>query len=334
MKGQADKIERHSSVKILVAGGAGFIGSHLCDELLSMGYEVFCVDNLSTGNKNNLHQALKQKRFHFLKHDVIQPLPDKLAKQKFEAIFHLASPASPNPESPLSYLHYPVETLLVNSLGTCHLLNLAKLHKSKFLYTSTSEIYGSPQVSPQNENYWGNVNPNGIRSCYDEAKRFGEAATATFTRKFGVDGRIIRIFNTFGPKMDKHDGRMVVNFINQAIKNQPIEIYGNGLQTRSFCYIEDTLRGIILAMFKEKTKGEVINIGNQEEHTILELSEMIIDLTGSNSKLVFKPLPIDDPTNRCPDITKAKKLLDWQPTIPLKEGLLRTIVYFYKLLSK
>lgn len=332
MKGQAKKDKKSSSRKILIAGGAGFIGSHLCDEFLRQGDEVFCVDNLLTGNKNNLKEAFKQKNFHFFKHDIIELLPNKITNQKFNAIFHLASPASPNPESPLSYLHYPVETLLASSLGTLNLLDLAKKYKAKFLFTSTSEIYGDPKVSPQSEAYWGNVNPNGIRSCYDEAKRFGEAVTATFIRKFNLDAKIVRIFNTFGTRMDKNDGRVIVNFINQAIRNEPITIYGDGFQTRSFCYIDDTVRGIILAMFKRETKGAVINIGNPKEYTILELAKIIIDLTSSDSKIIFKPLPVDDPTNRCPDITLAKKLLNWQPQISLAEGLLRTIVYFYKTL--
>ncbi len=332
MKGQAKKDKKSSSRKILIAGGAGFIGSHLCDEFLRQGDEVFCVDNLLTGNKKNLKEAFKQKKFRFFKNDIIKPLPNKIINQKFNAIFHLASPASPNPESPLSYLHYPLETLFANSLGTYHLLDLAKNHHSKFLYTSTSEIYGEPQVTPQPETYWGNVNPNGIRSCYDEAKRFGEAATATFIRKFNLDARIVRIFNTFGTRMNKNDGRVVVNFINQAIRNEPITVYGSGSQTRSFCYVDDTVKGIISAMFKEKTKGIAINIGNPNEYTILELAKIIIDLTSSNSKIVFKPLPVDDPTNRCPDITLAKEVLDWRPVAPLKESLLKTIVYFYKIL--
>jgi nucleoside-diphosphate-sugar epimerase len=330
MKGQANRDKNPSSRKILIAGGAGFIGSHLCDESLRQGDEVFCLDNLLTGNKNNLKWAFKQKKFHFFKIDIIKPLPDKIKNQKFDAIFHLASPASPNPESPLSYLHHPLETLFANSLGTYHLLDLAKIHNSKFLFASTSEIYGEPQITPQNESYWGNVNPNGIRSCYDEAKRFGEAATATFIRKFNLDARIIRIFNTFGTRMDKNDGRVVVNFINQAIRGEPITVYGNGSQTRSFCYVDDTVKGIMAAMFKGKTKGIVINIGNPEEHTILELAKMIIDLTSSDSEIVFKPLPVDDPTNRCPDITLAKEILGWEPILPLKESLLKTIVYFYK----
>ncbi|PJE69171.1 NAD-dependent dehydratase [Candidatus Shapirobacteria bacterium CG10_big_fil_rev_8_21_14_0_10_38_14] len=323
-------------MKILVAGGAGFIGSHLCEELLKQGEEVFCVDNLLTGNLRNIRRfledkqslLLRNKRFHFIKHDIIKPLAQRLTKINFEAIFHLASPASPNPLSPLSYLHYPIETLLANSLGTLNLLNLAQKNKAKFLFASTSEIYGDPKVSPQPETYWGNVNPNGIRSCYDEAKRFGEAVSAAYLKKFDVDVRIIRIFNTFGPRMDKNDGRVVVNFINQAIAGKPITVYGKGLQTRSFCYVDDLIRGLLLSMFQEKTKGMVINLGNAEEHSILEFAQLIIKLTESDSKIVFKPLPEDDPSNRCPDISKAKKLLNWKPKVSLKEGLLKTIDYF------
>ena len=326
-------------MKILVAGGAGFIGSHLCEELLKQGEEVFCVDNLLTGNLRNIRRfledkqslLLRNKRFHFIKHDIIKPLAQRLTKINFEAIFHLASPASPNPLSPLSYLHYPIETLLANSLGTLNLLKLAQKNKAKFLFASTSEIYGDPKVSPQPETYWGNVNPNGIRSCYDEAKRFGEAVSATYLRKFDVDVRIVRIFNTFGPRMDKNDGRVIVNFINQAIEGRPLTIYGQGQQTRSFCYVDDLINGLILAMFKPQTKGEVINLGNPEEYTILQLAKIITRLMKTKDEISFKPLPIDDPTNRCPDISKAKKILGWQPKIPLKTGLLKTIEYFRRI---
>lgn len=315
-------------MKILVAGGAGFIGSHLCERLIKDNHEVFCVDNLVTGSKENISGFLKNKKFHFIEWNIIKDLPRRFNNERFEAIFHLASPASPNPESPLSYLNHPVETLLVNSVGTLNLLRLTIKDRAKFLFASTSEIYGDPLVIPQKEDYWGNVNPNGIRSCYDEAKRFGEAMTATFVRNQKVDGRIIRIFNTFGPRMDKNDGRVVVNFINQTIAGKPLTVYGKGKQTRSFCYIDDLIEGLVLAMFKPKTKGEVINLGNPEEHTILDLAKIILKLTKSKSKMVFKPLPVDDPTNRCPDISKAKRILGWQPKISLKEGLLKTIDYF------
>ena len=317
-------------MKILVAGGAGFIGSHLCERLLNEDFEVFCVDNLITGSRKNIINFLKNKKFHFIKWDVTKDLPEKIKKQDFKAIFHLASPASPNPESPLSYLHHPVETLLANSLGTLNLLNLARKSQAQFLFASTSEIYGDPQISPQPETYWGNVNPNGLRSCYDEAKRFGEAMTMVFVRNFKVDARIVRIFNTYGPRMDKNDGRVIVNFINQILEKKPLTIYGKGQQTRSFCFVDDTVDGLMRAMFKEKTKGEVFNIGNDEEYTILDLAKVLIKLLDENSKIVYKPLPMDDPSNRCPDISKAQKILNWKPKVPLKEGLLKTMEYFNK----
>lgn len=315
-------------MKVLIAGGAGFIGSHLCERLLKEGHEVFCVDNLLTGNKRNIEPFLKNKKFKFWQWDVTQKPKQEVTMEKFDAIFHLASPASPNPESPLSYLHYPAETLFANSIGTYNLLELANQDKAKFLFASTSEIYGDPKISPQPETYWGNVNPNGIRSCYDEAKRFGEAMTMVFVRKFKVDARIVRIFNTYGPKMDKKDGRVIVNFINQVLEKKPLTVYGQGKQTRSFCYVGDTVEGLMSAMFKSKTEGEVFNIGNDEEYTILELAKMIIKLLDNNLKIIYEPLPVDDPTNRCPDIAKAKKILDWKPKVSLKEGLLKTVEYF------
>jgi nucleoside-diphosphate-sugar epimerase len=315
-------------MKVLIAGGAGFIGSHLCEKLLKKGDEVFCVDNLLTGNLKNIEPFLKNKKFKFWQWDVTQRPTQEMAVEKFDAIFHLASPASPNPESPLSYLHYPAETLFANSLGTFNLLELANQDKAKLLFASTSEIYGDPKISPQPETYWGNVNPNGIRSCYDEAKRFGEAMTMVFVRKFKVNARIVRIFNTYGPKMDKKDGRVIVNFINQILEKKPLTVYGQGKQTRSFCYIDDTVEGLMSAMFKVKTSGEIFNIGNDEEYTILELAKMIIKLLDNGSKIIYKSLPVDDPTNRCPDIAKAKKILNWKPKISLKEGLLKTIEYF------
>ena len=315
-------------MKSLVAGGAGFIGSHLCEKLLKEGHEVFCVDNFITGNKKNIERFLKNKKFKFIFWDVSQRPPQEISAERFNFIFHLASPASPNPESPLSYLNHPAETLFANSLGTFNLLELSNQDKAKFLFASTSEVYGDPNISPQPETYWGNVNPYGIRSCYDEAKRFGESMTGVFNRKFKVDTRVIRIFNTYGPKMDKNDGRVIVNFINQAIKNKPITVYGKGQQSRSFCYINDTVDGILSAMFKKKTEGEVFNIGNDHEYTILQLAEFIVKLTKSKSKIVFEPLPMDDPSNRCPDLTKAKKVLDFKIKTGLKDGLSKTVDYF------
>jgi len=315
-------------MKILIAGGAGFIGSHLCERLLKEGYEVFCVDNLLTSKKENIIPFLKNKKFNFLKHDIVKTLPKKISQENFGAIFHLASPASPNPQSPFSYVKYPLETLLVNSTGTYNLLQLAQEKKAKFLFTSTSEIYGDPSVSPQSESYWGNVNPNGLRSCYDEAKRFGEAVTSLYVRKFNLDARIVRLFNTYGTRMDKKDGRVIVNFVNQCLDGKPLTVYGKGKQTRSFCYVDDTVEGIIAAMFCPRTKGEVFNIGNPEEHTILETAQIIKKMITCNSKIVFEPLPEDDPTNRCPDIKKAKLILKWQPRVSLKDGLTKTINYF------
>jgi len=315
-------------MKILIAGGAGFIGSHLCERLLKEGHEIFCVDNLLTSKKENITPFLKNKNFHFFKHDIVKTLPKKINQENFGAIFHLASPASPNPQSPFSYVKYPLETLLVNSTGTYNLLQLAQEKKAKFLFTSTSEIYGDPSVSPQPESYWGNVNPNGLRSCYDEAKRFGEAVTSLYVRKFNVDARIVRLFNTYGTKMDKNDGRVIVNFVNQCLEGKPLTVYGKGQQTRSFCYVDDTVEGIILAMFCPKTKGEVFNIGNPEEHTILETAQIIQKMITCKSEIIFEPLPEDDPTNRCPDIKKAKSVLNWQPKISLKDGLTKTINYF------
>lgn len=323
-------------MKILIAGGAGFIGSHLCEELLKQGHEIFCIDNLLTSKKENIIPFLKNKqslllrnkKFHFIKYDVIKTLPKIITKENFEAIFHLASPASPNPQSPFSYVRYPLETLLVNSTGTYNLLKLAQEKKAKFLFTSTSEIYGDPSVSPQSESYWGNVNPNGLRSCYDEAKRFGEAVTSLYVRKFNLDARIVRLFNTYGTKMDKNDGRVIVNFVNQCLEGKPLTVYGKGQQTRSFCYVDDTVEGIIAAMFYPKTKGEVFNIGNPEEHTILEIAQIIKKMIRCQSEIIFEPLPEDDPTNRCPDIKKAKSILKWQPKVSLKDGLTKTIDYF------
>jgi nucleoside-diphosphate-sugar epimerase len=321
---------------VLVAGGAGFIGSHLCKNLLDNNYKVICVDNLITGDKSNIKSLLNNLQFTFLEHDITRPisnlnLPAGGQISNLDFIYHLASPASPNKNSKRSYINYPIETLLANSLGTYNLLELALKYNSKFLYASSSEIYGDPDVSPQKENYFGNVNPNGIRSVYDEGKRFGEAMTFAYVRKHELDARIIRIFNTYGTLMQSDDGRVVSNFINQALENTPITVYGRGDQTRSFCYIEDMIFGIKSAMLTNNTKGEVFNLGNPDERSILDLSKLIKNMTNSSSGIVFEKIPQDDPRSRKPDIAKATKILNWEPKVTIEEGLKKTIDYFKNL---
>lgn len=310
---------------VLVAGGAGFIGTHLCKSLLSENYHVLCIDNLITSDRKNIEPLLRNPNFVFIEQDIVQPL---IIKEAIDFIFHLASPASPNKNSPRSYINFPIETLLANSEGTHRLLELAKEKKSKFLFTSTSEVYGDPLVSPQEETYFGNVNPNGIRSVYDESKRFGEAITMAYVRKFGLNARIIRIFNTYGPLMQKDDGRVVSNFICNAIENKPLAVFGDGRQTRSFCYVDDMVDGVKLAMFSEGTKGEVINLGNPDERTVLDIAELVKTITSSTSQIVFEPFPEDDPKRRKPHIEKAKIILGWEPKIGIEEGLRNTIEYF------
>ncbi len=308
------------------------MGSHLANKLISENYRVICIDSLATGNKQNIYKLLDNPNFEFIEKDIT--VESALPTERFgdiNYIFHLASPASPNINSPRSYVSLPIETLLTNSVGTYNLLKIAKEKKAKFLYASTSEIYGNPSVSPQPESYNGNVNPNGIRSVYDEGKRFGEAMAFAFIRKYDIDARIIRIFNTYGPQMQKDDGRVVSNFINQAIENLPITVYGDGQQTRSFCYVDDLIDGIMSAMFTDKTKAEVINLGNPDERTILEIAELVKKLTGSDSTIIHEERPEDDPQVRKPDITKAKQMLGWNPKINLESGLIKTIEYFRKL---
>lgn len=304
----------------LVAGGAGFIGSHLCDALLQLGHRVYAVDNLSTGNKNNITQALSHPSFHFIEHDVTLPLQVDL---KPDYIFHLASPASVP-----DYQRLMEETALVNAIGTRLLLQLANSAGARFLFASTSEIYGDPLVHPQPETYWGNVNPNGERACYDESKRYGEMMTELFVRKYHVDARIVRIFNTYGPRMRKTDGRVVSNFINQALQGKPFTIYGDGSQTRSFCYVSDLVEGLLKLMFTDNLQGEVVNIGNPEEYTMIDFAKKIAGIAGLSLEYIYKPLPIDDPTQRRPDIGKAKSLLQWVPTVSVDEGLRKTVAYY------
>ena len=318
-----------SRKRVLVAGGAGFIGSHLCKSLLDGNYKVIAIDNLLTSTKDNLKDLLKNPEFTFLEHDVTDQISNfKFQISNLDYIFHLASPASPNQKSARSYINHPIETLLANSLGTYNLLELTRQFNAKFLYASSSEVYGDPAISPQKEDYFGSVNPNGIRSVYDEGKRFGEAITSGYVRKYGLDARIIRIFNTYGPIMLADDGRVVSNFINQAIENKPITVYGKGTQTRSLCYVDDMVSGIKLAMLTPNTKGELFNLGNPDERSILDIAKLIKSLTNSKSKIVFEDLPIDDPKSRKPDIAKAKRILGWEPKVSTERGLRKTIDYF------
>lgn len=302
----------------LVTGGAGFIGSHLCGRLIGDGFKVICMDNLLTGRLSNISHLSKDKNFIFIKHNVCDYIS---VSSKIDYILHFASPASP-----ADYLNYPIQTLKVGSLGTHNALGLAKAKKAVFLLASTSEVYGDPRVCPQPESYWGNVNPIGPRGVYDEAKRFAEAITLAYHRTHKIDTKIVRIFNTYGPQMRKNDGRAIPNFISQALNNKDITVYGDGSQTRSFCYINDLVEGIIKLMISRA--NEPVNLGNPSEFTVLELAKKIIKLTNTKSKIIFKPLPQDDPKVRCPDIGKAKRYLKWFPEVSLREGLVNTIAYF------
>ncbi|MBI2597509.1 GDP-mannose 4,6-dehydratase [Candidatus Daviesbacteria bacterium] len=311
-------------MKIIVTGGAGFLGSHLVDKLLQRGDEVIAIDNLLTGDLKNIEHLRSNPNFRFIEADVVKPLPLDLEANPdligADQIYHLASPASPNINSPKSYHALAFETMQVNSLGTWNLCELAKKIGAKFLFASTSEIYGNPKEHPQKESYLGNVSTLGPRSVYDESKRFGETITAAFIRSKGLDGRTVRIFNTYGPRM-ADDGRVVIEFINAALANKPIPIFGNGSQTRSFCYVSDLIEGIVLAMEKGN-KGKVFNLGNPQEFTIQELAEKIKQLTGSTSEIKsIAELPEDDPLKRCPDISHAKEVLGWEPKIGLEKGL-------------
>ncbi len=310
-------------MKCLVAGGAGFIGSHLCEKLLSFDHEVLCIDNLITGNQENIANLLSNSKFQFIKHDITKPLPAKITA---ELIFHLASPASPNKDNPLSYINFPIETLSVNSYGTFLLMEKAQQWKAKLLFTSSSEVYGDPQVHPQKEDYWGNVNPVGVRSCYDEGKRFGEAMIVAFGRKFKTSSCIARVFNTYGPKMPD-DGRVIITLIKQALGDKPLTVFGDGTQTRSFCYIDDLVDGLIKMMFSENSNGEVFNIGGKDEWTVLDLAKKIKQLTSSGSEIIFTDLPADDPAKRKPNIEKIQQILNWEPRVTLEEGVLQTVKF-------
>ena len=302
-------------LNVLITGGAGFVGSHLIERFISKRYNVTVIDNLLTGSKKNVEPFLENDNFTFIDFDVQNHIE---INQDLDYVLHLASAASPK-----AYTQHPINTLKAGSIGTINTLGLAKAKGAKYLLTSTSEVYGDPQISPQPETYWGNVNPNGVRSMYDEAKRFAEAAVASYNRIYNLDTRIVRLFNTYGPKMKINDGRVVTNFISQAISGEDITIYGNGDQTRSFCFVDDTVLGIIKAM--ESDSSEVFNIGNPNEITILQLAEKVISLTNSKSAIKFVELPEDDPMQRKPDITKANKKLNWFPKVSLEDGLMKTI---------
>ncbi|MBR1805376.1 MAG: SDR family oxidoreductase [Selenomonadaceae bacterium] len=305
------------SKRILVTGGAGFLGSHLCDRLIADGHEVICLDNFFTGKKKNIAHLMSNPNFELMRHDVVQPIYAEI-----DWIFNLACPASP-----VHYQRDPVRTIKTNVMGALNSLGCAKQNNARVLQASTSEVYGDPKVHPQPESYRGAVNPIGIRACYDEGKRTAETLFFDYHRQHGLDIRVVRIFNTYGPRMTANDGRVVSNFIVQALTGQDITIYGDGTQTRSFCYVDDLIDGIVRMMNVENFTGPV-NLGNPGEFTMLELAELVLKLTGSKSKIVYRPLPQDDPTQRCPVIDLAKEKLGWQPTIKLEDGLKRTISYF------
>jgi len=304
--------------RILITGGAGFLGSHLCDRLVAEGHEVLCVDNFFTGGKSNVTHLLGRANFELIRHDLVQPI-----FLEVDEIYNLACPASP-----VHYQYNPVKTVKTNVMGAINVLGLAKRVKAKILQASTSEIYGNPAVHPQKEDYWGNVNSIGPRSCYDEGKRCAETLFFDYHRQNKVNIRVVRIFNTYGPRMHPKDGRVISNFIVQALTNQDITVYGDGSQTRSFCYVDDLTEGLILMMNAPDDLIGPINLGNPDEYSILQVAEMVVRLSGSRSRIIFEPLPQDDPIRRCPDISLAREMLNWQPEVELKEGMKRSIEYF------
>lgn len=310
--------------KILVTGGAGFLGSHLCERLLNSGHEVLCVDNYYTGNKDNILSLIANPRFELMRHDVTSPLYVEVNE-----IYNLACPASP-----IHYQHDPVQTTKTSVHGAINMLGLAKRVNAKIFQASTSEVYGDPAVHPQSEDYWGNVNPIGIRSCYDEGKRCAETLFFDYHRQHDVVIKVMRIFNTYGPRMRPDDGRVVSNFIVQALKGEPITIYGDGAQTRSFCYVDDLIEGMITFMDSAEAITGPINLGNPSEFTMLELAELVKSVAGSNSQIEFSPLPMDDPMQRRPNIDKAREILDWRPSVELEQGLVKTIEYFSDIVKR
>ena len=311
-------------MNIVINGGSGFVGSYLCEKLINEGHKIIVIDNLLTGSRKNINHLMNNENFSFIEHDVQNHIE---IENKVDYVLHIASAASPK-----AYTEHPVNTLKAGSIGTINTLGLAKKHEAEYLLASTSEVYGDPLVSPQNEEYWGNVNPNGERSMYDEAKRFAEAAVATYSRSYDLKTKIVRIFNTYGPRMQLNDGRVVTNFIVQALNNENITIYGDGSQTRSFSYVEDTVAGIISLM--NSSEYDVFNIGNPNEMTVGQLAEKIIELTDSTSEIKYLELPNDDPKQRKPDITKAKTKLNWEPKVNLEDGLTKTIKWVEGQLSK
>jgi UDP-glucuronate decarboxylase len=309
--------------RILVSGGAGFLGSHLSEKLLGLGHEVVCLDNFFTSARRNIEHLLDDHRFELLRHDVTEPIVIEV-----DEIYHLACPASP-----VHYQRNPVRTIRTAVHGTLNMLDMAREVRARILIASTSEVYGDPKEHPQQEGYWGHVNPIGPRACYDEGKRCAESLTVSYARQYGVASRIVRIFNTYGPRMHENDGRVVSNFVLQALRGEPITVYGQGQQTRSFCYATDLIEGFVRLLATENDPGPV-NIGNPSERTIKDLAELTIRLTNSKSELRYEPLPVDDPTRRCPDISKAKQLLNWEPKVSIEDGLTKTIAYFREYLSQ
>jgi UDP-glucuronate decarboxylase len=309
--------------RILVSGGAGFLGSHLSEKLLGLGHEVVCLDNFFTSARRNIEHLLDDHRFELLRHDVTEPIVIEV-----DEIYHLACPASP-----VHYQRNPVRTIRTAVHGTLNMLDMAREVRARILIASTSEVYGDPKEHPQQEGYWGHVNPIGPRACYDEGKRCAESLTVSYARQYGVASRIVRIFNTYGPRMHENDGRVVSNFVLQALRGEPITVYGQGQQTRSFCYATDLIEGFVRLLATETDPGPV-NIGNPSERTIKDLAELTIRLTNSQSELRYEPLPVDDPTRRCPDISKAKQLLNWEPKVSIEDGLTKTIAYFREYLSQ
>jgi len=310
-------------MRALITGGAGFLGSHLCDRLLQEGMDVICLDNLLTGSTDNIAHLAGHPRFHFINYDVTNYI---FVPGPLDYVLHFASPASP-----ADYLQFPIQTLKVGALGTHKVLGLAKEKKARFLLASTSEVYGDPLVHPQPETYWGNVNPTGPRGVYDEAKRFAEALTMAYHRYHGLDTCIARIFNTYGPRMRLQDGRVVPNFIQQALQGEDLTVFGDGSQTRSFCFIDDMVEGIIKLLFSKE--NDPVNLGNPDEFSVMDLAHLVLEITGSKSKIIYQPLPIDDPKVRQPDISKARKVLGWNPKVTLREGVKKTIPYFKEKMS-